>query len=399
MLSPLPPQKAGESSYTRALVEELAATGSVGVLAVTGPDATPLNAMGGHVETATIWRGRSLLYPLRTAMFLRWKRPHIVHVQFGPHGDVYGGMFGEPMLLLLLILRAMGLRTTVTLHSTWMLSQVVNRVRSHRGLRWLSSVAVPFFKAYMKALDWGTDTVQLSTVKIDSHLKRMFLVEYGWKPEKVLEIPHPCRTDMQKLDREESLNRLALAGWQVVLMFGFVRRGKGIEMAIRAMEIVARNQPSAMLVVAGTPIDRDGEAYLREARDLVEAKHLQQHVRFDSDFIPDSSVPLYFSASRILLIPSTESIGASGPMHSQAGFGIPIVASDVGLHSRQALGGNPVLFKNGDYEGLARTLLILLRNEELATKTGEGIREYALHEGWNVAAKRTLANYAKTLRL
>jgi glycosyltransferase involved in cell wall biosynthesis len=336
---------------------------------------------------------------MRTAMFLKHKKPHIVHVQFGPHGDVYGGMFGEPMLLLLLILRVMGLRTTVTLHSTWMLSQVRNRIRSYRRLGWFSSLAIPFFKAYMKALDRGTDTVQLSTVRIDSHLRRMFLAEYGWKPDKVLEIPHPCRTNMQRLNREESLNGLGLAGRQVILMFGFVRRGKGIEMAIRAMENVARNQPNATLLVAGMPTDRDGEAYLKEARDLVEAKHLQDHVRFDSDFIPDSSVPLYFSAARILLIPSTESVGASGPMHSQSGFGLPIVSSDVGLHSRQALGGNPVLFKNGDHQGLARTLLILLKNEELAAKTGERIREYALREGWDVAAKRTLDNYVRTLQL
>lgn len=369
------------------------------VLAVTGPDATPLNAHGGIVETATVWRGRDLLYPLRVARFLKRRRPHIVHVQFGPHGEVYGGMFGEPMLYLLLLLRAMGLKTTVTLHSTWMPDQVVGRVRGYRRLRILSPLGAPLFRLYMKLLDLGSTTVQLSTVKPDSLLRKRFLQEFGYAKAKVLEIPHPYRTDVGPLDRGDALRQLGLQDRRMILIFGFIRRGKGIDQAIRCVKQIVPKHPELVLLIAGTPIDEDGRAYLKEIRQLSDELGIRGNVHFDVQFIPEAMVPTYLSASYAVLIPYTESVGASGPMHSYAALERPFIVSDAGVHSREALGGHVVLFKSGNQADLAEKILWLLDNRTEADRIGAETRAYALHEGWDMGVKRTLVNYSKTLRI
>ncbi|MHA1771481.1 MAG: glycosyltransferase [Candidatus Thorarchaeota archaeon] len=395
MMSPLPPQKTGESEYSASLIAELALR-QVHVLAIAGPEAHQLAYNG--AETFPIWNGRQLTYPLRIASFLRRHRPHILHVQFGPDGAVYGGLWGEVMLILLIIARLMGIKTTVTLHSTWMPEQVTQRVRTYPRLRRFAIFGAALFRLYMRLLDWGTHTIQLSTVKIGSTLRKRFLDAYGISEEKVLEIPHPCKRIDRRIEPADARKQLRLERRDPLLIFGFIRRGKGIDIALRAMTQIVQRHPSSLLLVAGSPLGEDGAAYLREVQCLTQELGLDKAVRFDTEFIPSERVPLYFAASRIILLPYDESVGASGPAHNYAGYGVPIVAADVGLHMREALGGNIVLFKNRDSADLAIKVSDLLGDPERCLKIGTALRAYSLGEGWPVAAERTLKNYRVTLR-
>ncbi len=396
LLSPLPPQKTGESAYSKSLIVELSDRG-LRILAITGPEAHPLEVA--NVRTAPIWDGRQLSYPFLIARFLKYHRPRILHVQFGPDGAVYGGLWGEVMLILLIIARSMGIKTTVTLHSTWMPAQVLQKVRTYPRLRRFAMFAPVAFRLYMKLLDWGTTTIQLSTVRIGSRLRKMFLREYRIREEKVLEIPHPCKQIEHRPDREVARRELGLEGKDPLLIFGFIRRGKGIDIAIKAMTEIKEQHPSCVLLIAGSPLGEDGAEYLKEVKALTKDLDLDTHVRFDVRFIPDDQVPLYFTASSVILLPYDESVGASGPAHNYAGYGTPIIAADVGLHMSEALGGNLVLFKNRDPSDLARKAIGLLSDSSRRMKIGAALRAYSESESWSVAAKRTLDNYRITLDL
>ena len=135
MISPLPPEKVGEAKYTKELVTRLLKDERLEIIAITGTDAQPLKVDDKEVETHCIWDHADRLYPIRLLGCIRRLRPHLVHVQFGPFGKLFGGLFGEVMLFLLLMLRLVGIRTTVTLHSTWMPEQVRQRVQQYRKLR------------------------------------------------------------------------------------------------------------------------------------------------------------------------------------------------------------------------------------------------------------------------
>lgn len=397
IISPLPPEKPGESIYTARLIEELAKYENFEIIAIAGKTADSLNIQIGRVETAPIWNGRSLLYPLKLWRYIKKKGVHLVHVQFGPHGEVYGGLFGECMLLLLLLLKKTGVKTTVTLHSTWMLEDVKKRIQETPKIRKLSILSSVVFGLYMKLLDWGTNTIQLSTAKIGSTLKKRFLQEYGISKDKVLEIPHPCTKASERVQREDAKSRLGCISKEIVLVFGFIRRDKGIHVAIDAIKKVSETVPNVLLLVAGKPFDSDGEAYLKELYQLLEDYDLSDNVLFNTEFIPEDKIPVYFSAASIILAPYTESVGASGPLHTAAGYGVPIVASDAGLHIGEILGGNVLTFQMNNPVDLSKKLSYLLMNREIAKQIGDNLIKYSESEAWDTAAKRTSIYYRMTI--
>jgi len=397
MISPLPPEKHGESLYTTKLIEHLIHYKQLKILAIGGVESKPLPMNPDRVTTQSIWKQRDLLYPVKLLKFIRESRPHLVHVQFGPYGGLFGGFFGEPMLLLLLLLRISGIPTTITLHSTWMPEQVNDRISTYNQLSKISFLGSIFFRIYNKILDWGTTSVQLSTVKIGSLLRTKFLEEYGYNPQKVQEIPHPFSSIEGEKDASLAKEELSVQGRKIVLLFGFIRPGKGIEIAIEAINRVRTSKPEVLLLVAGRPLDSRGVIYLKQLKSQVEGLGLENHVRFDSKHIPESSVPYYFSAASILLVPYTESVGASGPIHNFAGYGVPIIAADVGYHMKETLEGLLTLFKNGNPKDLAEKIIGLLADEVLCENIGTKQRAFAEGKSWDRAAKLTLQYYKEII--
>lgn len=303
------------------------------------------------------------------------------------------------MLLLLVFLRVLGIRTTVTLHSTWMREQVKERIAGYRVLGRLSFLASALFLLYMRLLDIGTTSVQLSTVKTHSEIRKRFLDEWGFRESKTLEIPMPCQLPDRVLDRGQALGILGLSGKRVILVFGFIRRGKGLETALLAMSNVRKVVRDSVLLIAGAPLDRNDLQYLTELHESASSLSLNGTVRFDTKFVPENEVPTYMSAASVILLPYVESVGASGPAHNAAGYGVPIVASNAGLHMKESLGGGLILFEAGNQKDMADKLAVVLGDSNSATRIGDNLRQYARSETWVVAVRRTVTNYQTTLGL
>jgi len=345
MISPLPPHNSGESTYTRKLIEKLVETGKVKVIAIAQRNAELLEKELTNVETHPVWKNTDPFYPFTLLRYIKKLNVDLVHIQFGPHGKVYGGKFGEYMLLLLLLLRLSGIPTTTTLHSTWMPSQVVRRISDYHGLNSIAIFAPSLFRLYNRFLTKGSTSIQLSTSKMDSLLRKEFLREYNVSQHKIFEIPHPCGKPDSIPETEYALEKLNLEKRKVILVFGFIRREKGIENALEAMRFVKEKIPESVLLIAGRPKDENGLAYLKELKRLCKTYSLENNVRFDTEFIDEENIPNYFGSASVILAPYTESVGASGPIHNSAGYGIPIIASDVGYHMKESIGGNLVLWR------------------------------------------------------
>jgi glycosyltransferase involved in cell wall biosynthesis len=157
--------------------------------------------------------------------------------------------------------------------------------------------------------------------------------------------------------------------------------------------------PDVRLVIAGRPKYEEGEEYLADLKSLRSELKLDNYVRFDTRFIPEEEIPYYLSAASAILVPYTESVGTSGPVHNFAAYGTPIVAADVGHHIPEMLDGSLVLFKSGDSQDLAHSLEKVLSDQEYASEIGKKHQEYAREETWKVAARRTIRNYKETLEI
>ncbi len=148
--------------------------------------------------------------------------------------------------------------------------------------------------------------------------------------------PHPTYDVFSRssITREAARERLGLArNARVCLMFGLVRRYKGVDLAIEALGRL-RHQRDLYLVVAG-------EFYEPRApyQQQIERLGLAGKVLLHDRYIPNEDVAAYFRAADVLLAPYREA-SHSGAVQTARGFGLPIVATRVG--------GIPDLVQDGE---------------------------------------------------
>ncbi|MHB0971997.1 MAG: glycosyltransferase [Thermoanaerobaculia bacterium] len=122
--------------------------------------------------------------------------------------------------------------------------------------------------------------------------------------------------------RSDAKRTLGLEGRDVALFFGHVRPFKGLDIALDAW---ARLRSDALLLVAGEVWWNDEERYREQAKRL----GIEDRVRFEFRFIPDSEVATYFAAADVVVAPY-RSEAQSGVALTAFHFARPVIATHVG---------------------------------------------------------------------
>lgn len=146
----------------------------------------------------------------------------------------------------------------------------------------------------------------------------------SFKPDaKYLRIDHPIYNQFgDGLNREEALAILGLEPTnKYLLFFGFIRDYKGLDLLIESLV----NLPSDTHVIVA------GEAYgpFEKYQKIIDSLGLGDRVHLFTEYISDSEVSTYFSASDVCMLPykgATQS-GITAISHH---FNLPIIATDVG---------------------------------------------------------------------
>lgn len=110
---------------------------------------------------------------------------------------------------------------------------------------------------------------------------------------------------------------------KVILFFGYIRRYKGLSILLEAMPQILKHMDLKLLVV--------GEFYEDEKkyRDQIRENGLEENVKVVSDFVPDSNVRYFFSASDVVVLPYIDAT-QSGIIQIAYHFNKPVIATDVG---------------------------------------------------------------------
>jgi len=143
---------------------------------------------------------------------------------------------------------------------------------------------------------------------------------------RVICVPHPTYDAFaaSAVTRDEARRILNLdPGDEVCLFFGLVRPYKGLDLALEAINRL-RERPRLRLVVAGEFYE-PREPYDHQIARLNLADRAIIHDRY----IPNEEVAVYFRAADLLVAPY-RAISHSGVVQIARGFGLPVVASDVG---------------------------------------------------------------------
>jgi glycosyltransferase involved in cell wall biosynthesis len=126
----------------------------------------------------------------------------------------------------------------------------------------------------------------------------------------------------QKLDKIEARGKLKLkSDKKTLLFFGFIRDYKGLDVLLEAFDFL---DDSYQLVIAG-------ETYgsFDKYQQQIEKMKNKANVFVFNDYITDSQVPVFFSASDVCVLPY-KSATQSGITSIAYHFDVPLIATDVG---------------------------------------------------------------------
>lgn len=205
------------------------------------------------------------------------------------------------------------------------------------------------------------------TIIVMAEAARQVLINhFGADPDQVTVIPHGI-PDRPFTATAPMKARLGLTGHDVILTFGLLSEGKGIETMIAAMPAVLKRHPKALYLVLGAThphaVAWNGETYRDGLMRLAADLGVADNVRFIDAFVEQDELLDYLAAADIYVTPYLNPAQvSSGTLSYAVGLGKPIVSTPY-VHARELLGdsfGRLVDF--GDSAGFASAINSLLQN-------------------------------------
>lgn len=293
---------------------------------------TFLNLRGSVRPEARLLRkvSRILVYYVRLIRYAAVARPKVFHILWNNKFESFD------RTLLMLYYKLLRKRIALTVHN-------VNKLKRDNEDTILNRLTLRI--QYRLA-----DRLFVHTGKMRAELINQFGVHDG----RIVVIPFGINNSVPNTDLRQGAarERLGLSRDQrVILFFGRITPYKGLDCLISAFQEIRKREKKYRLVIAGRP-DRC-EAYWRTAREQISNDLEDGSVLLKDGFIPDQEVEVYFKAADVLVLPYRD-IYQSGVLFTGQGFGIPILASDVGSFGEDIVEGETgFLFRGGDWSDLA----------------------------------------------
>lgn len=305
----------------------------------------------------------------RAADFLNFNNAGVLCVQheFG----IYGGPAGSHLLALLKEVR---MPVVTTLHTVLTEPNAVQR-------------------KVMEELAHRSDRLVVMARKGAEILRDT----YGVPEDKVDIIPHGI-PDMPFVDSSFYKAQFGVEGRQVLLTFGLLGPGKGIEHVIEALPEIVRRHPGVVYLVLGAThphlVAREGERYRLSLERLAEDRGVKEHVIFYNRFVSADDLREFIGATDIYLTPYlNEAQITSGTLAYVFGAGKAVVSTPY-WHAQELLAderGVLVPFRNPQAitDGVCGLLDDPLRMEKIRADA------HAMGRGmiWPAVAERYLASF------
>lgn len=192
---------------------------------------------------------------------------------------------------------------------------------------------------------------------------------HGLDPSKITVIPHGI-PDRPLVEPMVMKPRFGFGERPVILTFGLLSPGKGIETMVRAMPDIVRRHPQALYVILGAThphlVRREGERYRESLALLASELGVKTNVRFVDGFVETPLLLDYLAASDIYATPYlNEAQITSGTLSYAVGLGKPVVSTPYWHATELLADGVGVLCPFGDSEAFAASISSLLADNAL----------------------------------
>jgi len=187
---------------------------------------------------------------------------------------------------------------------------------------------------------------------------------YGISESKIDIIPHGI-PDMEFTDPSCFKEQFGVSGRQVLLTFGLIGPGKGIEHAIAALPEIVRQHPNVIYLILGAThphlLANEGERYRLSLERLTESLGVKEHVIFHNRYVSLEDLKEFIGATDIYLTPYlNEAQITSGTLAYVFGSGKAVVSTPY-WHAQELLAeGRGELVPFSDPKGISAGVCSLL---------------------------------------
>ena len=350
LLGTYPPTQCGIASFAHSLVRHLDNTGAgvtVGVVRVMDAAGAPVRRMVGSLRTDVSGT------ELAAAEALNAFDVAIVQHEYG----IYGGADGDQLLA---VLGHMRVPVVVVAHTV--LAQPTPRQAT-----------------VLARIVAASDAVVVMT---DAARDRLVAL-YAADPDRVSVIRHGATV---RVGGERLVKRSPL-----VLTWGLLGPGKGIEWAIDALPRLRRLSPRPSYVVAGQTHPRvrehQGEAYRHMLQQRATDAGVTDMVRFEDSYMDEHVLSRLIGRADVVVLPydSTEQV-TSGVLVEAVAAGKPVVATAFPHAVELLASGAGLVVDHDDPDAMAHALKRVLTRPELAASMAAEASRLAPSLGWTVVA-------------
>ena len=344
------------------------------------PKVSFLNLRGNQRQDASLVRkvSRVLIYYVRLVRYAAIARPKVFHILWNNKFEFFD------RTLLLLYYKLLGKKIALTVHNVNagerdMTDSLLNRV----------TLKIQYRLA---------DCLFVHTEK----MKRELLERFGVRHTPVTVIPHGVYNFVPDtgLTPEEAKQRLGMGkSEKTLLFFGNIAPYKGLEYLIAAFQRITTRCEGYRLIIAGR-VKKGCEEYGKEIQQMISRDANRGRITQRIGFIPDENAELYFKAADVLILPYRH-IFQSGVLFLGYGFGLPVIAADVGSLREEIIEGKTgFVFRPQDPVSLAETIETYFASDlfrNLGSRRRE-IRDYANERySWDAVGRITVKAYAELL--
>ena len=222
---------------------------------------------------------------------------------------------------------------------------------------------------------------------------------YGVPDSKVDRIPHGI-PDIPFIDSSFYKAQFGVEGRIVLLTFGLLGPGKGIEHAIEALPEIVRLHPNVVYLVLGAThphlVAREGETYRLSLERLAEDRGVKEHVIFYNRFVSLDDLKEFIGATDIYLTPylNEEQI-TSGTLAYVFGAGKAVVSTPY-WHARELLAdGRGMLVPFRDPVAIAEAVCQFLDDPARLQQTREAAHQLGREMIWPAVALRYIESFQR----
>lgn len=280
----------------------------------------------------------------------------IIQHEFG----IYGGVDGDEAITLLQGLR---IPTIVVLHTV-----LADPTENQRAV-------------FVKICSLASAVVTMSKSARDQ-----LVANYLIDPRKIYPIPHGARPVANPEYKEN-------VGSPLILTWGLIGPGKGIEWAIEAMHKIRNLNCSPRYVVAGRThpkvLERNGESYRRGLQNRINDLGLVKSVLLQGGYMSSEALDELISKASLVLLPydSTDQ-ATSGVLIEAVAAWRPVVATRFPHASELLSSGAGIVVSHRNPKAMADAIRQILEEPQLAQRMSNQARVIASELLWPAVATR-----------